>query len=126
METLVAAVEALGFDALGKSTDGRAIRGRRFGGPGPALLVFGGIHGDEPASVEALIELAPRLAAAGRAGVPVWRCTPRSPASTTTVRPTHGPRAWPPPAGGRRARTSDTRPRGRSEAGSESIAECRS
>jgi protein MpaA len=72
VETLVAAVEALGFDALGRSTDGRAIRGRRFGGPGPALLVFGGIHGDEPASVEALIELAPRLTAAARAGVPVW------------------------------------------------------
>lgn len=72
METLVAAVEALGFDALGRSTDGRAIRGYRFGGPGPALLVFGGIHGDEPATVEALIDLAPRLAAAPRAGAPVW------------------------------------------------------
>jgi protein MpaA len=72
VETLVAAVEALGFDALEKSSEGRAIRGRRFGGPGPALLMFGGIHGDEPASVEALIELAPRLAAAAPGGVPVW------------------------------------------------------
>lgn len=72
VETLVAAVEALGFDALGKSSEGRAIRGHRFGRPGPALLVFGGIHGDEPASVEALIELAPRLAPAARAGVAVW------------------------------------------------------
>jgi protein MpaA len=72
VETLVAAVEALGFDALEKSTEGRAIRGRRFGRPGPALLMFGGIHGDEPASVEALIELAPRLAAAAHGDVPVW------------------------------------------------------
>ena len=73
MQTLVDAVDALGFDELGKSTEGRPIRGRRFGGPGPALLVFGGIHGDEPASVEALIELAARLAAGSRLGdVPVW------------------------------------------------------
>ena len=72
MQTLVDAVEALGFDELGKSTEGRPIRGRRFGGPGPALLVFGGIHGDEPASVEALIELAARLAAGSPGGVPVW------------------------------------------------------
>ena len=42
------------------------------GGPGPALLVFGGIHGDEPASVEALIELAARLAAGSAATPPVW------------------------------------------------------
>ncbi len=73
VQTLVDAVEALGFDELGKSTEGRPIRGRRFGGPGPALLVFGGIHGDEPASVEALIDLAARLAAGSRLGdVPVW------------------------------------------------------
>jgi len=61
VETLVAAVEALGFEALGQSTEMRPIYGRRFGGAGPALLVFGGIHGDEPSSVEALIELAGRL-----------------------------------------------------------------
>jgi len=72
VQTLVDAVEALGFDELGKSTEGRPIRGRRFGGPGPALLVFGGIHGDEPASVEALIELAARLAAGSGGDVPVW------------------------------------------------------
>jgi protein MpaA len=71
VQTLLDVVDALGFPALGKSTEGRPIRGRRFGGAGAALLVFGGIHGDEPASVEALIELAPRLeGAAGRA--PVW------------------------------------------------------
>jgi protein MpaA len=72
VETLVAAVDALGFDTLGTSTEGRAIRGRRFGGPGPALLVFGGIHGDEPASVEVLIELAPRVAATPRADAAIW------------------------------------------------------
>jgi len=36
-------------ESLGTSTEGRAIRGRRFGGAGPALLVMGGVHGDEPA-----------------------------------------------------------------------------
>jgi len=69
VQTLVDAVEALGFETLGKSTEGRPIRGRRFGGPGPALLVFGGIHGDEPASVEALIELAARLTAGSLAAL---------------------------------------------------------
>ena len=77
MQTLVDAVEALGFEMLGRSTEGRPIRGRRFGGPGPSLLVFGGIHGDEPASVEALLDLAARLAAGSaaaerRGDVPVW------------------------------------------------------
>ena len=70
-QTLVDAVDALGFDELGRSVEGRPIRGRRFGGGGAALLVFGGIHGDEPASVEALIELGARLAAAAP-GAPVW------------------------------------------------------
>ena len=77
VQTLVDAVDALGFDELGKSTEGRPIRGRRFGGPGPALLVFGGIHGDEPASVEALIELAARLAA-GPDATPRSGCSPPS------------------------------------------------
>jgi protein MpaA len=72
VQTPVDAVEALGFEALGHSVEGRAIRGRRFGGDGPALLVFGGIHGDEPSSVEALIELAPRLGARARSATPVW------------------------------------------------------
>jgi protein MpaA len=72
VETLVAAVDALGFDELGRSTEGRAIRGRRFGGTGPALLVFGGIHGDEPASVEALIDLVPRVASVARDDATIW------------------------------------------------------
>jgi protein MpaA len=72
VQTLVDAVEALGLETLGHSVEGRPIRGRRFGGAGPALLVFGGIHGDEPASVEALIELAPRAAARTPLAPPVW------------------------------------------------------
>ena len=67
------AVEALGLRrARAARLEGRPIRGRRFGGAGPALLVFGGIHGDEPASVEALIELAARARRRGAAGAPVW------------------------------------------------------
>jgi protein MpaA len=72
VETLVAAVEALGFEALGTSTEGRPIRGRRFGESGPALLVFGGIHGDEPATVESLIELAGRVADVRPSRVALW------------------------------------------------------
>jgi len=72
VETLLDAVDGLGFDELGRSTEGRTIRGRRFGGTGPALLVFGGIHGDEPATVEALIELAHRLAGGPLPAPPLW------------------------------------------------------
>lgn len=63
------AVAALGFPEIGRSSEGRPIFGRRFGGPEPALLVFGGIHGDEPASVDALLALAGRL---GRGVPPLW------------------------------------------------------
>ena len=65
-------MEGLGFVALGRSTEGRAICAKRFGDPGPALLVLGGIHGDEPASVEALIELAHRLTGHAAPAVPIW------------------------------------------------------
>jgi len=60
-----AAVAALGFDEIGRSTEGRPIVARRFGGPGPPLLLMGGIHGDEPASVDALLHLLERLPPAG-------------------------------------------------------------
>jgi protein MpaA len=70
--TLLDAVDALGFEALGASTEGRPIRGRRYGPPGPALLVFGGIHGDEPQSVEALVDLAAGLASGRGPSAPVW------------------------------------------------------
>jgi protein MpaA len=59
--SLLAPVDALGFETLGRSSEGRPIVGRRFGGAAPPLLIFGGIHGDEPASVAALVELAARL-----------------------------------------------------------------
>jgi protein MpaA len=69
----LAAVAALGFPELGRSTLGRPIFARRFGGAGVPLLVMGGIHGDEPASVDALVELAARLAAAGVPQLPpLW------------------------------------------------------
>jgi len=72
VETLLEAVDGLGFGELGRSTEGRSICARRFGHPGPAVLVFGGIHGDEPASVEALIELGHRLSGGPSPAVPVW------------------------------------------------------
>lgn len=64
------AVAALGFSPIGQSTEGRPLVARRFGGPGRPLLLMGGIHGDEPASVDALLELIPRLARG--APPPVW------------------------------------------------------
>ena len=79
VRTLLDAVDALGFDELGRSSEGRPIRGHRFGGAatGRALLVMGGIHGDEPASVEAVTALAARMLARARTGpadlpAPVW------------------------------------------------------
>ncbi len=60
---LLAAVRALSLEELGVSTEGRPIWGATFGaGPAP-LLVIGGVHGDEPSSVEACVALARRLAA---------------------------------------------------------------
>jgi protein MpaA len=68
----LAAVAALGFPEIGRSSENRPIFGRRFGGPGAPLLVFGGIHGDEPASVDALLELCARLGQPGNAPPPLW------------------------------------------------------
>lgn len=70
-----AALASLGFPEIGRSTEGRPIYGRCFsarpeGGARPPLLVMGGIHGDEPASVDALLDLLARLPAALPA--PVW------------------------------------------------------
>ena len=78
VRTLLDAVAALGFDELGRSSEGRPISGRRFGGTGAPLLVMGGIHGDEPSSVEAVTALAIRMLAPARTGAsrplaaPVW------------------------------------------------------
>jgi murein peptide amidase A len=63
------AVAALGFPEIGRSLENRPIFGRRFGGRGAPLLVFGGIHGDEPASVDALLGLYARL---GEGTPPLW------------------------------------------------------
>jgi len=52
------AVQALGLAEIGRSTLGRPIFAGRFGGAGAPLLVMGGIHGDEPATVDLLVELA--------------------------------------------------------------------
>ena len=71
--TLLDTVAALGLDELGRSSGGRPIHGRRLGGAGAALLVMGGIHGDEPASVAAVVALAARmLARADPPPIPVW------------------------------------------------------
>ncbi len=54
-------MEALGLPEIGRSALGRPIFARRYGGGGAPLLVMGGIHGDEPASVDLLVELCVRL-----------------------------------------------------------------
>jgi len=61
---LLAAACGLGLEEIGRSVEGRTIGARRFGGPGAPVLIFGGIHGDEPSSVEVLVDLAGRLLAA--------------------------------------------------------------
>ena len=59
---------------IGLSVEGRPLDAWRFGAEGgPPLLVLGGVHGDEPSSVEATRELGRRLASgAVVAEVPVW------------------------------------------------------
>src|SRR6476620_7475223 len=57
-EALLAAIEALGWPALGRSREGRPIRAAAFGnGGGDHVILVGGVHGDEPASVEAVLDL---------------------------------------------------------------------
>src|SRR6266478_1456232 len=62
-------------EVIGRSFEGRPIRAGRFGGDGegpsavtappPAtLLVVAGVHGDEPSTVEAVADLALRVATA--------------------------------------------------------------
>lgn len=60
---LLDAARALAFDELGRSYQGRPIVAGRFEGEAgaPPLFVVGGVHGDEPASVEAVLALARRL-----------------------------------------------------------------
>lgn len=72
---ILAAVRALPLRELGRSTEGRPIWGGTFGAeiaPGATapLLVVGGVHGDEPSSVEAVVALVLRLMA-GAAPAPL-------------------------------------------------------
>jgi protein MpaA len=62
---ILADLRGLGLAELGRSSEGRPIPGAILAGaPGAApLLVVGGVHGDEPASVEAVVGLARRLLA---------------------------------------------------------------
>ena len=71
---MLTAVADLGFGDVGRSVEGRAIAAYRFGGAGAPLVIVGGVHGDEPASVTAVVELAYRLRACAidREDVPVW------------------------------------------------------
>jgi protein MpaA len=65
---LLATVRGLGLNELGRSTEGRPIWGAAQAGEPAPLLVVGGVHGDEPSSVEAVVGLARRLAAAPLGG----------------------------------------------------------
>src|SRR4051794_2411181 len=70
-EALITAVAALGFPVVGRSSRGRAIHARRFGGGSmPPVVVVGGVHGDEPASVAAVVELCRSLD--DWKGCPLW------------------------------------------------------
>ena len=73
---LLAAVRSLRLDELGRSSEGRPIWGRAFGGSrgGDArapLLVVGGVHGDEPSSVEAVLALGRRRLSGGVEAAPL-------------------------------------------------------
>jgi protein MpaA len=61
-------------EVVGHSVEGRVLRAWRFGAGGaPALLVVGGVHGDEPSSVGAVAELGQRLRAGTvAAAAPTW------------------------------------------------------
>jgi protein MpaA len=68
------AVRALGLGAIGASAEGREIGAAPFGdaGAGRDRLVVAGVHGDEPASVEAALDLVGWLRAAPPRGRAVW------------------------------------------------------
>jgi protein MpaA len=66
------AASAENFQTFGVSREGRPVQGRLFPGrnvdaPARRILVVGGIHGDEPASVDAVLEWGAGLAARGSA-----------------------------------------------------------
>jgi protein MpaA len=70
---LLGLVSRLPFAEVGRSFEGRPLLAGAFGaGSGPPLLVVGGVHGDEPSSVEGVVELAERLAATPPRGGRTW------------------------------------------------------
>jgi murein peptide amidase A len=72
-EALLARVERLGWPEIGRSTRGRPIRGARLGPTeGSPLILVGGVHGDEPASVEAVLELVEAWSASGSPSNALW------------------------------------------------------
>jgi protein MpaA len=78
-ERLLADVAKLDFPVLGTSAQGRPIFGARLAGarPGdvgerPPVVLMAGIHGDEPASVAAILDLWSRWGTLGPLPGPVW------------------------------------------------------
>ncbi len=66
-------VIALALPVLGASSEGRPLFAGPLGaGPGRPLLVVAGVHGNEPSSVEAVIELAATLRARPPTARAVW------------------------------------------------------
>lgn len=51
------------YEVIGHSVAGRPICARRYAGAGPAVLLFGAIHGDEPLGAHCLVKLADELPA---------------------------------------------------------------
>jgi protein MpaA len=68
-ESLLAAIEELGWPVLGHAPGGRPIRAAAFGSGGDPVILVAGVHGDEPASVAAVLD----LVAGGLPGTrPLW------------------------------------------------------
>jgi protein MpaA len=72
-QDLLARVGALGWQAIGRSSQGRDIVARQLPGTGAgALVLMAGIHGNEPASVEAVLDLLALGDPGGEGRGPLW------------------------------------------------------
>lgn len=72
-EDLIAALAALALPEVGRSTQGRPLWAAPFGaGSSPPIVVVAGVHGNEPASVAAALELCQALRAAPPGPRTVW------------------------------------------------------
>jgi protein MpaA len=62
-DALLASLSALGLEDIGRSAEGRVIGLRRWDAAagGAPLVILGGVHGDEPASVAAVVALCAAL-----------------------------------------------------------------